>query len=417
MPIDNTCYPSPLARSIAATFMLLCAITGMDSARAGDLETSIFSFSGFGTVGLVHSSEGQADFTNSPSTKPNGAGYSRNWSGDVDSRLGLQVTADLTPKLSAVLQVLSQQRYDNTYTPRVEWANVKYAFTPDLSVRVGRIAMPTFLVGEYRNVSYAVPWVRPPVELYGHMVPITSSDGVDASYRMHLGDATNTLQVSYGRDEISSPNSKKPSQVKKIAGIFSTLEYGAATFRLSYQEAKLTIGSLNDFLALYRQFGPAGVAVENKYMLDSRPISLVSLGASYEPGKWFVTGEWGRGKFSSFLGTQTAWYASGGYRMGDFTPYVIYSNSSKQGDSFDPGVNSPYAAPLNGALNELLKPATGTTRSIGSRWDFKKNAALKLQYDYVNLNARSSGSLLNIQSGYQTGGTFHIVSATVDFVF
>ena len=162
MPIDNTVYLSPLARSVAATFMLLCATTGMGSASAGDLETSIFSFSGFGTVGLVHSSEGQADFTNSPSTKPNGAGYSRNWSGDVDSRLGLQATADLTPKLTAVLQVLAQQRYDNTYTPRVEWANVKYAITPDLSVRVGRIAMPTFLVGEYRNVSYAVPWVRPP---------------------------------------------------------------------------------------------------------------------------------------------------------------------------------------------------------------------------------------------------------------
>jgi hypothetical protein len=387
------------------------------SASGSELEPSIFSFSGFGTVGLVHSSEGQADFTNSPSTKPNGAGYTRNWSADVDSRLGLQVTADLTPKLSAVLQVLSQQRYDNTYTPRVEWANVKYAFTPDLSVRVGRIALPTFLVGEYRNVSYAVPWVRPPVELYSYMVPITSNDGVDASYRIRMGDVTNTLQVSYGMNENSRPDSSQPSQVKKIAGIFNTLEYGAATVRMSYQEANLTTGSLNDFLDQYRQFGPAGVAVANKYRLDSRPISLVSLGASYDPGKWFVMGEWGRGKFSSFIGTQTAWYGSGGYRMGDFTPYVVYSKSSKHGDTFDPGVNSPYAAPLNAALNGLLKPATGTTQSIGGRWDFKRNAALKLQYDRVNLDARSSGSLLNIQSGYQPGGTFHVVSAAVDFVF
>lgn len=417
MPIDQPVSLSLPARSIGAALMLLCALTSMGSAWAGDTDTSIFSFSGFGTLGLVRSSEGQADFTNSPSTKPNGAGYSRNWSGDVDSRLGLQVTADLTPQLSAVLQVLSQQRYDNTYTPRVEWANVKYAFTPDLSVRVGRIAMPTFLVGEYRNVSYAVPWVRPPVELYSYMVPITSNDGVDASYRMRMGDVTNTLQVSYGMNENSRPDSKKPSQVKKIAGIFNTLEYGAATFRVSYQEAKLTISSANDFLDQYRQFGPSGVAVANKYRFDSRSISLVSLGASYDPGKWFVMGEWGRGKFSSFVGTQTAWYGCGGYRMGDFTPYVVYSKSSKQGDTFDPGVKSPYAAPLNAALNGLLKPATGTTLSIGSRWDFKKNAALKLQYDHVNLDARSSGSLLNIQSGYQPGGTFHVVSATVDFVF
>ena len=394
---------------------LLCATSA--GASPLDPETSIFSFSGFGTVGLVHSSEGQGDFTNSPATKPNGAGYSRYWSADVDSRLGLQVTANVTPQLSAVVQVLTQQRSDNSYTPRVEWANAKYAFTPDFSVRVGRIAMPTFLVGDYRNVGYAVPWVRPPVELYGHMVPITSNDGVDASYRVRLGDTTNTLQASYGRDEINSSNYGKPSQVEKIIGIFNTLEYGPATFRLSYQEAELTVGSVNDFINRYRQFGPSGVAVAEKYVFESRHISFLSLGASYDPGQWFLMGEWGKGKFSSFVGTQTAWYASGGYRLGAFTPYAIYSKSTKQGDTSDPGVNSPFAAPLNGTLNELLKPATGTTLSIGSRWDFKKNAALKLQYDHVDLDAQSSGSLLNIQPGYQPGGTFQVVSATIDFVF
>ena len=332
----------------------------------------------------------------------------------MDSRLGLQVTADITPQLSAVLQVLSQQRYDNTYTPRVEWANVKYAFTPDFSVRVGRIAMPTFLVGDYRNVGYAVPWVRPPVELYGHMVPITSNDGVDASYRVRWGDVTNTLQASYGRDDINSSQYEKPSQVEKIIGIFNTLEYGAATFRLSYQDAELTVGSVNAFINQYRLFGPSGVAVAEKYVFESRHISLLSLGASYDPGQWFLMGEWGKGKFSSFVGTQTAWYASGGYRIGAFTPYAIYSQSTKQGDS---SVNLPGAAPLNVKLNELLKPATSTTLSIGNRWDFKKNAALKLQYDHVNLDPQSSGALLNIQPGYQPGGTFHVVSATVDFVF
>jgi hypothetical protein len=407
--------------AIFVSFPRRCAMTSVclwaATAGANDLETSMFTFSGFGTAGIVHSSEGQGDFTNSPSSKPNGAGHSRNWSADVDSRLGLQVTADITPQLSAVLQVLSQQRYDNTYTPRIEWANVKYAVTPDLSVRVGRIAMPTFLVGEYRNVGYAVPWVRPPVELYGHMVPITSNDGLDASYRSRMGDATNTLQASFGRDEIQSPNSNIPSQVKNIAGIFNTLDYGAATFRLSYQQAKLTVGSINDFLNQYRQFGSSGVALAEKYVFDSRPISLVSLGASYDPGSWFVMGEWGKGRFSSFVGTQTAWYASGGYRFGNFTPYAVYSKATKQGDTADAGVNSPYAAPLNEALNQLLKPATGTTRSIGSRWDYTKNGALKLQYDHVNLDARSSGSLLNLQSGFQPGGTFHVISASVDFVF
>ena len=91
-------------------------------ARAQEAETPLFSFNGFGTLGVAHSSEDKADFTSSI-FKPNGAGYSHAWSADVDSLIGRQVTANFTPKLSAVLQVISEQNYDNSYRPHVEWAN------------------------------------------------------------------------------------------------------------------------------------------------------------------------------------------------------------------------------------------------------------------------------------------------------
>ena len=56
MPIASTVlYLSP-PRSSAVMLMLLWATSA--SANTHDLETSTFSFSGFGTVGLVHSSEG-----------------------------------------------------------------------------------------------------------------------------------------------------------------------------------------------------------------------------------------------------------------------------------------------------------------------------------------------------------------------
>jgi hypothetical protein len=94
-------------------------------AAADDSAASLFSFAGFGTLGIVHSSEEQADFTTSI-FKPNGAGYTRAWSTDPDSRIGAQVTFDPTAQLSAVLQVISEQNYDNTYKPYIEWANMKY---------------------------------------------------------------------------------------------------------------------------------------------------------------------------------------------------------------------------------------------------------------------------------------------------
>jgi len=144
-----------------------------------------FSFSGYGTLGVVHSDNDQADYL-ADVFKPNGPGATRSWSPDVDSRLGAQVSATFTPSLSAVIQVLAQQRYDNSYTPVVEWANVKWAITPDASVRLGRMVLPVFMVTDSRRVGYSNPWVRPPVEVYS-LVPVTSHDGIDGSFRFAAG--------------------------------------------------------------------------------------------------------------------------------------------------------------------------------------------------------------------------------------
>jgi hypothetical protein len=51
------------------------------------------------------------------------------------------------------------------------------------------------------------------------------------------------------------------------------------------------------------------------------------------------------------------------------------------------------------------------------RWDFNKTAALKLQYDRVDIDAGSIGTFGNVQPGFQPGGRVGITSATVDFVF
>src|SRR3984885_6655741 len=171
-------------------------------AAAEDL-ASMFSFNGFGTIGVVHSSEHDADFT-SNIFKPNGAGYSHDWSPDVDSLIGAQVIANFTPRLSAMLQVISQQNYDNSYTPHVEWANIKYQLTPEASIRVGRTVLASFLVSDTRNLGYANPWVRPPVEVYS-LVPIDSSDGIDASYRWQMGELVQTFVGTYGATTSRQP--------------------------------------------------------------------------------------------------------------------------------------------------------------------------------------------------------------------
>jgi hypothetical protein len=395
---------------------------GAETADSGP-GSSVFSFSAFGTVGETHSSEGNADFP-AGIFQPNGAGHTRSWSPEVDSLIGGQISAHITQGLSAVVQVIAEQDYDGTFRPHVEWANFKYQFTPDLSVRIGRFELPTFLFSDSRKVGYTYPWVRPPVEVYS-LLPITASDGGGISYRASLGDVTNTTQGSDVQSNTSQPDNRGTAVARDSINFSNTTEYKSLTFRVSYQHARLTIASLDSFLDTFRMFGPQGIAIADKYEANDKPVVTKVIGGSYDPGHWFVISEWGEAQTDSFLGETTAWYASGGYRAGQFTPYLTYAHESAASNS-DPGITltglppalAGFASGLNAGLNALLQgiPAQRTV-SLGARWDFAKSFDLKAQFDHTRISADSNGELINVQPGFRPGGTVNLFTATIDFVF
>lgn len=410
----------PAAVIILAGSLWNTAAAGATSADPG---ASMLSLSGFGTLGLVHSSEDNADFT-ANLLQPNGAGYTHSWSPDVDSRLGAQVIAHFTPQLSAMLQVISEQSYDNTYQPHVEWANIAYQPTPEFSVRVGRIVLPTFLLSDSRKVGFANPWVRPPEEVYG-LSPVFDSDGADASYKLHLGDIVNTLVGTYGKTRFGVPPSGT-LEARHLWVLADTIEYGQLTLHLAYQSSTYTYDALDALFDALRQFGPQGTALADKYDLDNKRAQLITAGAMYDPGNWFVTGEWGRRNLHSAFGEDTAWYLSGGYRLTKFTPYLTYTETKADSNTSDPGLTvsalPPYlagpATAVNAGLNAVLaQAAVQNTISVGSRWDVMKNIDLKMQYDHIDLGKGSAGTLINLQPAFQRGGTVNLISIAIDFVW
>ncbi len=428
MPIQSTRQNACRTSCELFAFILVAVLWNPSDACASgeDPSASMFSFSGFGTLGVVHSSEHKADFT-STIFKPDGAGYSHDWSAAVDSLIAAQVSAQFTPQLTAVLQVVAEQNYDNSYRPHVEWANIKYQFTPDFNIRVGRTVLPGFLHSDTRAVGYTYAWVRPPLEVY-HLKPITSGDGLDIDYNLHIGDFTNTVQANFGKHAARLPANfgGGRSDSTHLWGISNTSEYGALTVRITYQKSDLTIPAFNALFDAFRQFGAQGAAIADKYDSHSIAFTAIGAGASYDPGNWFVMSEWGRVDSDSVLGKNAAWYASGGYRFGKLTPYVTYAQATAR-ITADPGLTitavptalAGPAAGLNAALDSILssaKPARNTI-SVGGRWDFMKKADLKLQYDHTRLNAGSTGGLINVQPGFRLGGRFNVLSATVDFVF
>jgi hypothetical protein len=402
---------------------LAFALHAFGGSCAGATEAPQISFDGFGTLGAVHSSEDQADFT-STIFKPDGAGHSHRLSADVDSLIGAQLTVSPTPRLSAVLQVVAEQNYDHSHTPHVEWANIKYQFTPDFSIRLGRSVVPTFMFSETRKVGYAFPWVRPPLEVYG-LNPLTNIDGIDASYRLHSGKLVYTIQANAGRKDLHLADDSTATRLRNLWGISNTAEFGPLTAHVVYQRFFGTVPSINAFFDNFRQFGPPGVAIADEYDANRKLVTNLGVGVSYDAGRWLMVAEWAHNNTHSFLGRSTAWYASSGYRIGNLMPFVSYAQARANNLS-DPGLDLASLPPsqvepaseLNATLNAILSTRTvQNTFTMGGRWDFMRNAALKMQWDHTRMGTGSSGLLINTQPGFQPGGRYSAISASVDFVF
>ena len=96
-------------------FVRSCAISLAVYSGVISADTSLpsVSLNGFGTIGVVHSDITDADFVADPFAS-SGAGFSGEWSAEVDSRLGLQTTLAATSSLSATVQVVSEKRFDGS---------------------------------------------------------------------------------------------------------------------------------------------------------------------------------------------------------------------------------------------------------------------------------------------------------------
>jgi len=346
----------------------------------------IFKFNGFGTLGVSHSSQSLGDYT-IDNTVPKGPGLSQNWSFANDSRLGMQASANINPQTTAVLQVISEYQEDGDYRPEVEWANVKYDFNSKTFIRIGRIALPSFLYSDSRKVGYSYPWIHPPIEVY-RQTSQTNSDGIDAACRFSVFQAMNTVKIIYGQTINDLPSSTTTS--KNLKGIFDTLEFGSALFSVGYQDRNST-----NYNAL------TGITTGPVTYSD------ITIGASYDPGDWFAIAEWIQRKSTTKV---DAMYISTGRRISKFTPYFTYSQNSPA--SFVSVSPTPTASAIQTAKDSQ------NSVSLGLRWDFMKNTDAKLQFDQVRLSNNSNGYLANVPAGVTLYGTgFHVISAVVDFTF
>jgi hypothetical protein len=323
---------------------------------------------------VAHSDYSSADFTGTVS-QPNGVGYSRSWSPTLDSDLGVQTNLTLTDALSGVVQVLSRDDADGNFKPTIEWANLKYQITSDLALRVGRIVLPTYDLSDIRNVGYALPWVRVPIEIT-YTSTATDADGIDALYRVRTGAVTQNLQLQWGTATEDLPGAAFTSDRAHIALFEDTLQYGDASLHLTFQKMD-SVG-----------FPPSRLA-------------LFDIGFTYDPGGWFATADSNHTQ-DRYFGDFVSGYISGGVRIGRFAPYALYSSTHA----------------LSTGTSELKSLGDQHTVAAGVRWDFAKNLDFKLQAERVTIGTLDDpAAFSNLQPNVRVGDKANVLSLAIDFVF
>jgi len=398
-----------------------------------------YSFHGFGTLGVVYSDEDQADFVSSWILQPNGAGHTSKWHAGIDTKLGGQINAQFNEQFSAVLQVVIERQEDNAWTPAIEWANIQYRLNDNFSLRLGRSVIAAFMVSDTRLVGYANHWIRGPQELY-QIVPITNIDGLDAVYTLDFGDWRNSLQITYGQTD-QDLVFKGELRARDGVMLSNTLEYNYATYRLAYLTAHIDLDSSNSnaLFTAYDDLGHAlasipglndaatqAYALPRRYGFDNTPIEIYSAALRLEPGNWLFMAEWARVTETAALSKSDAWYATLGHRFNSMTPYVtiaeVNGETPHESGVTTNGMPTPLAiatTALNNGFNQYISQFGHAQQSItlGIRWDFINNAALKLQYQHIQLDQNSAGRLVNLQPDFQSGNRVNTFSAVIDFVF
>lgn len=392
---------------------LALAAFGVQAQAGGD---SAFSFSGFATLGLVATNTNLAQYA--IAGQPRGA--DKSVSGEVDSKVGVQLTAKANSMFSGTVQVLSKQNGDGNFRPGFEWAFAKAQVLPSLAFRVGRMGAPFFAVSDFRDVGYANTGLRPPADVYGQ-VPISQFDGIDGTYHTSVGSSSLTAQLFGGKTKAIFTGAE--IKYDKIIGVNASLELdGGITLRLGHVQGKLSVVSaqLSGLVGVLRATPFASVG--NELDLTKKNASFTGIGAAYDAGNLIVNAEYTMRRTESYVSDTNGWYGTVGYRVNKFTPYLTISQvkfvSGNVNNTIPAGV--PPLAALKGGVDAILanQVLNQKTTALGVRWDAYRNIALKAQVERVKPDGNGMFIKVKPGSGFGTNGmSVNVYSVAVDTVF
>ena len=377
-----------------------------------------FQFSGFGTLGYAALDEDGVEYRLGKALD----GVTDSGSFLFDSRLGVQLDAQISPLMSATVQALVRDNHEGDFAPDLEWAFLRFQLNDSWTMRIGRMSLPLFNLSDSREVGYANELIRPPEDTYVQS-PLRYFDGVDVIGQFDFGETILTAQAMAGRIDEDIYNGAS-AEADTMVGLNIGLTKGIARVRLSQIRAPIAIdvpahapliGGLQQLAPLL----PAAATVANELSNTEHDTTFSGVALELDFERVFIDAEYTMRTSESFVLGTAGWYVSAGYRLGNWTPFLYYSRL--EGKESAPALTlppDPSLAPLAVGLDLIYAPPDQQTLGIGARWDFKPNMALKLQFERIQRDGiglsffRSDDSLT-----LDTGEDVNLFSFGLDFLF
>jgi len=294
------------------------------------------------------------------------------------SSFGLQLDFDLSNSIDFMTQAIySKGESNEAYEVDLPWAMLGYNFGDDYKIRVGKMKVPFMKGTETRNINYSFLWARPQVlekgvngfnDLYGlDLLKKTYIEDVDLEFQFTVGKAEHQLEIDENNYYYS---------------MSALASYDNSWIRLSFGQTSFDQISRID-----------GSTIAKDVIID-----FGSIEAKLSMNSWLLQAGYANTNNDTIADTKYT-YASLAYEFDEITPYLLYSKTSI--DSL------PFGTPPNIEKNGY---SINQQHSVGMRYDFHRNFALKLQYEYKLYEQKQFDTV-------QEETSYNIYSITLDMVF
>lgn len=382
MTKENPVAPAPKLKALMLSLSCASGIV-LFSAPSYSLAADSIHWSGFFT----------GAFSQSDNEYPYGRFYSISDKGSYlsDSRLGLQGSANINDQIALTTQLVAKNINDN-FDVNANWLYAQIKATPETQVKLGRMQQPIYLFSSQLEAGYSLPWVRAPQEVYEQQF-FNDYTGIEASYKTYVASHDVSVSLLHGvqDNEITAGilgvllGSEEPlverMRSDDYLGVALQIDGEFYRFKMAGVKQTLDIGidpvAINAFqLDIARCMAAPSVSARCAQLMSTAALLGGSESAPALDGDFWSAGldlnlgpvrlisEYAVRDIGDF--SREGYYVSGIYRLSDvFSPYLTYAAHDTTGQ-------------------DTIDPQTQESMTLGMRYDWLANAAVKFEVLHAN---------------------------------